>query len=254
MGRKTLDWVLYAGRLTLFAIGALRHMPFSRSWLRNLTRAGYDIGVRCLPVILIVGLFSGMVLALQGYYTLVRVGSEGVLGSAVALSLIRELGPVITALMAVAQAGSAAASEIGIQRNNEQIDALRNMGVHAPGFLAGPRLAAGAICFPLLTAFFDLVGLAGGHLTGVVLLGVDPGTFWNGVFDAVTYEDVSGGFLKAGVFGIVAMTICTYQGYFTHLSRGPRGVRAVTASTTRAVVHSSVAILVANYLVTSFLV
>jgi phospholipid/cholesterol/gamma-HCH transport system permease protein len=192
-------------------------------------------------------------MGLQLYYTLVKFGAESALGTAVALSIIRELGPVLTALMVVGQAGSAMASELGIQRNDEQIDALQTMGIDPLGFLVGPRLVATLICFPILTAIFDLIGIFGGYLTGSLLLNVDSGVYWNRVFESVTWADVQGGYIKALVFGLLTISICAYRGYNTHRKASFPGVRGVSESATRAVVWSSVTVLAADYLITSFL-
>jgi phospholipid/cholesterol/gamma-HCH transport system permease protein len=219
----------------------------------KLTVAVHEIGVRCFPIVATVGLFTGLVMGLQLYYTLVKFGAESALGTAVALSLIRELGPVLTALMVVGQAGSAMASELGIQRNDEQIDALQTMSVDPKGYLVGPRLLAAVFCFPLLTAIFDLIGIFGGYLTGSVLLNVDAGVYWNRVYESVSWEDVRGGFIKALVFGLLTISICAYRGFNTHRKASFPGVRGVSESATRAVVWSSVTVLAADYLITSFL-
>jgi phospholipid/cholesterol/gamma-HCH transport system permease protein len=241
------------GEISLFSLGALRGFLVQRSRLGKLMLAIHEIGVRCFPIVAVVGLFTGLVMGLQLYYTLVKFGAESALGTAVSLSLIRELGPVLTALMVVGQAGSAMASELGIQRNNEQIDALQTMSIDPLGFLVGPRLVATLICFPILTAFFDLIGIFGGYLTGSVLLNVESGVYWNRVYESVTWADVQGGYIKALFFGLVTISICAYRGYNTHRKSSYPGVRGVSESATRAVVWSSVTVLAADYLITSFL-
>jgi len=253
LGRSALTVVSEIGEISLFGLGAVRGFVRQRNRLLKLTLAIHEIGVRCLPIVLTVGLFTGLVMGLQLYYTLVKFGAESALGTAVALSLIRELGPVLTALMVVGQAGSAMSSELGIQRNDEQIDALQTMGIDSKGYLVGPRLIAALICFPILTAIFDLVGIFGGYLTGSVLLNVDAGVYWNRVYESVTLSDVGGGFVKALLFGALTMSICAYRGYNTHLKASYPGVRGVSESATRAVVWSSVGVLAVDYLVTSFL-
>ena len=192
-------------------------------------------------------------LGLQLYYTLIKFGSEGVLGMAVSLTMIRELGPVLAALMIVGQAGSALASELGIQRNDEQVDALQTMGIDPRGFLVAPRLLAALFCFPMLTAVFDLIAIFGGYLSGCVLLNLDAGIYWKGVFQSVEWSDVRGGFIKSLVFGFLTIGICTYQGYNAHRKSSLRGVRGVSESTTRAVVWSSVIVLATDYMITSLL-
>lgn len=251
-GRFALGGVRELGEYTTFLVTSTFAFLCQRKRMEKWLRAVHEMGVRCLPIILFVGLFTGLVLGLQGYYTLVRFGSESALGTMVALVLIRELGPVLTALMIVGQAGSALSSELGIQRNDEQIDALQTMGIRPAGFLVGPRLLAALFCFPALTAVFDLIGIFGGYLTGSVLLNVDSGVYWARVFESVQPRDVAGGFVKALSFGILTIGICAYRGYNTHLKASAPGVRGVSESTTRAVVWSAIAILAADYVITSF--
>jgi phospholipid/cholesterol/gamma-HCH transport system permease protein len=253
LGRSALGVVSELGEISMFGFAALRGFFAQRRRLSKLIVAIHEIGVRCFPIVATVGLFTGLVMGLQLYYTLVKFGAESALGTAVALSLIRELGPVLTALMVVGQAGSAMASELGIQRNDEQIDALHTMSIDPTGYLVGPRLLAAVLCFPLLTAIFDLIGIFGGYLTGSVLLNVDAGVYWNRVFESVSFEDVQGGFIKALVFGLVTILICAYRGFNTHRKASFPGVRGVSESATRAVVCSSVTVLAADYLITSFL-
>ena len=241
------------GEISLFGCGALRGFLGQRRRLAKLILAVHEIGVRCVPIVATVGLFTGLVMGLQLYYTLVKFGAESALGTAVALSLIRELGPVLTALMVVGQAGSALASELGIQRNDEQIDALHTMGIDPRGFLVGPRLLAALLCFPLLTAIFDLIGIFGGYVSGSLLLHVDAGVYWHRVFDSVQFDDVCGGLCKALVFGLLTIWICAYRGFNTHRKASYPGVRGVSESATRAVVWSSVTVLATDYLMTSFL-
>jgi len=253
LGRSALSVVFELGEISVFGCGAVGGFFGQRHRLAKLIQAVHEIGVRCCPIVATVGLFTGLVMGLQLYYTLVKFGAESALGTAVALSLIRELGPVLTALMVVGQAGSAMASELGIQRNDEQIDALQTMSIDPLGYLVGPRLVATLICFPVLTAVFDLIGILGGYLTGSVLLNVDAGVYWNRVFESVTWADVRGGYIKALVFGLLTLAICAYRGYNTHRKASFPGVRGVSESATRAVVWSSVTVLAADYLITSFL-
>jgi phospholipid/cholesterol/gamma-HCH transport system permease protein len=219
-----------------------------------LVRAVHEQGARCFPVVTIVGVFTGLVLGLQGYYVLARFGSEGLLGTLVSLTLTRELAPVLAALMVVGQAGSAAAAEIGIQRNSEQVDALETMGIDPHRFLISPRLLASLIVYPMQAAFFTLVGLFGGFLSGCVLLHLDGGVYWSSVMRAVNPEDVRECMIKAVVFGLITTAICCHNGFNAHRRPGLTGARAVGAATTRAVVLSSIAVLAADYLITSALV
>ena len=234
---------------------------FSRSFLLifrpkqvpEIIQQVFYIGARSSNIVMLVALFTGMVLGLQLYYTLVKFGAQGVLGSVVALALIRELGPVLTAIVVTARAGSSMTAEIGIQRISEQIDALYTMQIDPLAYLVSPRIAASLISFPLLTAFFDLIGIIGGYLTGVVLLGVDQGSFFNRIQSSVEMKDISGGFIKSLVFAAIVSTISCYEGYFTHMRSDSMGARSVSLSTTSAVVLSCVMILVSDYVVTSFL-
>jgi phospholipid/cholesterol/gamma-HCH transport system permease protein len=213
----------------------------------------FFIGAKSVSVILLVAVFTGMVLGLQGYHTLVKFGAEGLLGAAVALSLIRELGPVLTAIMIIARAGSSMAAEIGIMRISEQIDALDTMDINPLRFLVSPRIAASLISFPLLTAIFDTVGILGGWFSGVLLLHLNSGAYFYRMQSSLGMEDIAGGFIKAVVFGLVVSVVCCYQGYFTHLRPGGFGAKGVSLATTRGVVLSCVLVLVVDYVLTTFL-
>lgn len=254
LGRQTLRIISGFGDFALFVAKSFQAAVGSRKLLRRVVRAFYEQGARCLPVILIVGAFTGLVLGLQGYYVLSRFGSEGLLGALVSLSLVREMAPVLAALMLVGQAGSALAAELGIQRNSEQIVALETMGISSHGYLVTPRLIAAVIIFPLQTALFAVVGLWGGSLSGSLLLGVDSGIYWSSVERAIESADLRECFVKAAIFGLLTISLCAYHGFNAHRCRSATGARAVSASTTRAVVHSSIAILAVDYVITSFLV
>jgi len=252
IGRQVIDIVQALGRLMLFFGQAFVMMfayPFQVS---KVVHQVHFIGMKSVLVICLTGAFTGMVLGLQGYYSLVKFGSEGFLGSAVALSLVRELGPVMAAIMVTARAGSAMAAEVGIMRISEQIDALETMDIAPVRFLISPKLAAALISFPLLTAIFDVVGLYGGYLTGSLLLGSNPVVYFTRAQSAVLMADVTGGFLKSIVFAAIVTAICCYQGYFTHLRR-EFGAKGVSLSTTTAVVQACVMILISDYVMTSFL-
>lgn len=254
IGRHTLNFVQAMGDFALFTSISFRSAIGSRKIIRRIARAGYEQGTRCLPVILIVGMFTGLVLGLQGYYVLNRFGSESLLGALVSLSLVRELGPVLAALMLVGQAGSALAAELGIQRNSEQIAALETMGVSSHAYLVAPRLIAALVVFPMQAALFITVGLWGGSLSGSLLLGLEPGIYWSAVERAVESQDVRECFTKAVVFGLLTIALCSYHGFNAHRCRSATGARAVSASTTRAVVQSSITVLAADYVITSFLI
>jgi phospholipid/cholesterol/gamma-HCH transport system permease protein len=252
LGKRTMNVINNLGAVAIFSTLAFLKI-FRPKQIREIIQQVYYIGARSSNIVMLIGLFTGMVLGLQLYYTLTKFGSEGVLGSVVALSLIRELGPVLTAIMITARAGSAMAAEIGILRVSEQIDALYTMRIDPLRYLISPRVAASLISFPLLTAFFDLIGILGGYLTGVVLLGVNKAAYFYRIHAYVEMVDIRGGFIKSIVFAMLVSTTCCYQGYFTHLLTDSYGAKSVSISTTSAVVLSCVMILISDYVITSFL-
>ncbi len=212
------------------------------------------VGAGSLVVIFFTAMSTGMVLGLQGYYSLSKFGAEGMLGSAVSLTLIMELGPVLTALMVAGRAGSAMCAEIGIMRISEQIDALDCMAVDPYRYLISPKFIAALISVPLLTAVFDVVGIAGGYIAGVHLMGVNPGSFIDGMQTSVTNHDIRLGFIKSVVFGILVVWICTGRGFFVGRIRGAGfGAESVSRVTTQAVVLSSISVLIFDYLLTAVL-
>jgi phospholipid/cholesterol/gamma-HCH transport system permease protein len=236
------------GRMGLFLVRTLLFVftpPLK--FLRVLNQIRF-IGFDSLLVILLTGAFTGMVLGLQGFYTLSRVGSTAFLGPMVALSLLRELGPVMTALMVTGRAGSAVAAEIGIMRISEQIDALEVMGLSPYRYLVVPNFLAALVSVPLLTAIFNVVGILGGYLVGVHLLGASAGTYFGEMEDYVMAKDVLGGLYKSISFGALIAWVCCYKGYYAGY-----GAKGVSKATTQAVVLSSVLILVWDYFMTSVL-
>jgi len=251
-GRSALRAIDEFGAAAIFLLRAFVQI-FRVKQIPLIIQQVYYIGARSANIVMLVGLFTGMVLGLQLYYTLIKFGSAGVLGSAVSLSLVRELGPVMTAIMITARAGSSMTTEIGIQRISEQIDALSTMRIDPIRFLISPRIAASIISFPLLTALFDLIGIFGGYITGVAMLGLDAGTYFYRVESSIAMQDITGGFVKAIVFAVLVSTVCCFQGYFAHMRKDSYGAKAVGLSTTSAVVVSCVLILVSDYVVTSFL-
>lgn len=254
LGHSTLRIVAEAGDFARFAARGFASAVGSRRLGRRLVRAVYEQGVRCVPVILIVGLFTGLVLGLQGYHTLRDFSAASMLGPLVANSLVRELAPVLAALMIVGQAGSALVAELGIQRNSEQIDALETMGIDPHGFLVAPRLLAALIVYPILAASFALIGMVGGWLSGSVLLPLPTSVYWSSVESSIDLGDVGQCVVKALVFGALTIALCCHNGYNAHRRSGSTGARAVSASTTRAVVASSIAVLAADYIITSLFV
>ncbi len=253
LGSQTIFLIQEMGRITVFFLQGVAHIFTPPRQISKTMHQIYFIGTKSVFIICLTGAFTGMVLGLQGYYTLVKFGSEGLLGAAVALTLIRELGPVLTAIMIVGRAGSAMTAEIGIMRISEQIDALETMDINPIRFLLSPRLAAALISFPLLTAIFDVIGIFGGYLSGSLLLGVSPGIYFYRVESTVLMEDITGGFIKSICFAVVVATICCFQGYFTHTRKEGFGAKGVGLSTTSAVVISCVLIFITDYIITSFL-
>lgn len=252
-GHHGLYYVAQAGRMGIFLFSCLAQMLRPPKLTRVVSQIHF-IGARSFFVILFTGAFTGMVLALQGYYTLRKFGSEGLVGSAVALSLIRELGPVVAALMVIGRAGSAICAEIGIMRNSEQIDALECMAVDPLRYLIVPKLIAGIIAMPLLTCLFDVVGIFGGYLTGVVLLGGNEGAYFQSMRDSVVWRDVAMGIVKSSIFGLLIIWIVAAKGFYLHLERtGGFGAVGVSRQTTSAVVMASVSVLVWDYLITSIM-
>ena len=252
-GGKTLRLNNDMGALCIFFFRSFI-MIFRLKAIPDIIAQVYFIGAKSTQIVLLVGFFTGMVLGLQLYFVLVKFGSVGVLGTAIALTLIREMGPVLAAIMITARAGSAMTAEIGIQRISEQVDALSTMRIDPLGFLISPRIAAAIISFPILTTFFDLIGIIGAWFSGCVLLGVNSGTYFYRVVASTQLDDIMGGFYKSIVFGLLVVTICCFQGYFTHMRTDSFGAKSVSLSTTSAVVISCVMILISDYVVTSFIV
>ena len=248
--REIVDEV---GSLSLFLLDALRLIFAGLGQFPRIVRQVYFIGVQSVSVIALIGLFTGMVMGMQLYFALSVFGADGFLGTGVALSMVRELGPVLTAIMLTGRAGSAMTAEIGVMRISEQIDALTIMDINPMRYLVAPKVAASLISFPLLTAFFDLIALWGGWLTGVKLLGANAGVYWSRVQGSLDWDDIEGGFIKSLVFGLLVCVICCYEGYYTHTRSGHAGPEGVSQSTTNAVVKSCVIILAADYVLTSLL-
>jgi phospholipid/cholesterol/gamma-HCH transport system permease protein len=248
LGRHVIAVLASLGRFAVFFGRALVVLVTPPYKIAPFVDRIHYIGFRSLLIIVLTGTFTGMVLGLQLFLTLSRVGSEGFLGPAVAISLIRELGPVLTALMVTGRAGSALTAEIGIMRITEQIDALTVMALDPVRYLVVPSLLAGLVTFPLMSAIFDVVGIFGGYLVGVELLGLSPGTYFGEMQALVKFEDITTGFWKSMVFGVVVTWVCTYKGF--HVGHGAEGV---ARATTQAVVLSSVLILVWDYFMGSVL-
>ncbi|MBI2471065.1 MAG: ABC transporter permease [Planctomycetes bacterium] len=248
IGSFSHTFIRELGRMVCFLATSFFWMLFPPFLLRRIVKQINFIGVKTTLVIILTGSFTGMVLALQTYYALVKFGAETSLGPVVSLSLIRELGPVISALMVTGRAGSALTAEIGIMRISEQIDALDAMALNSYKYLIIPNLLAGIISLPLLNAIFVVVGVWGGYAVGVGLTGVSSGTYFGGIRDFVSAKDILEGLYKSLSFGMLITWISCYKGYFTGY-----GAEGVSKATTQAVVLSSVTILIWDYFMTSIL-
>ncbi|HTQ75786.1 MAG TPA: lipid asymmetry maintenance ABC transporter permease subunit MlaE [Burkholderiales bacterium] len=250
LGARIIDsWVWRLGFacrflwLTLLASGP----SFRR--LHLTVREIYFAGVLSLVIILVSGLFVGMVLGLQGYDTLVRYGSSEALGVLVSLSLVRELGPVVAGLLFASRAGSAITAEIGLMKATEQLSAMEMMAVDPIARVVAPRFWGGVISMPLLAALFSAMGVFGGYLVGVRLIGVDEGSFWSQMQAAVDFrEDILNGFIKSLVFGAAVTWIAVFEGY-----DAPPTAEGVSGATTRTVVESSLAILALDFVLTALM-
>jgi phospholipid/cholesterol/gamma-HCH transport system permease protein len=247
LGLRTLSLVLHLGRITVFFGQVLRALVLPRYRVRRIVNESFDAGVLSLPIICLSGLTVGAVLGLQGYYNLARFGAEGSLGAVVGLSLVRELGPVLTALLFTGRAASAMAAEIASMVVTEQLDGLRMMSIDPLDFVVSPKLLAMAAVLPLLTALFIAFAILGGYLIGVSYLGLDGGQYLTSLEEAVDFEnDIAGSVLKAFVFGGLVATIATYRGYTSEPTAA-----GVSAATTGTVVAGSVCVLLVDYVITA---
>ena len=247
LGRNTITGIAKLGDATLFALATLK-LLLAPPWQgKHFVLQMYAVGVGSLIIIVITGAFTGMVLALQGYHMLVKVGTEALLGPMVAFSLLRELGPVLAALMFVGRAGSSITAEIGIMRVTEQMDALEMMAVNPQARVMLTRIIACAISLPLLVAIFDVVGLFAGYLIGVEMLGVNGGVYIGETIDKVVMQDINAGLAKSISFGFLVGVICTYMG-----QRATPTTEGVAKATTQAVMLCSVMVLILDYIITSF--
>jgi phospholipid/cholesterol/gamma-HCH transport system permease protein len=249
LGGSTLNSLQRLGRGNLFLLHVLQGMPGLIPRFGLVIQQVYATGVLSLLIIGVAGLFVGMVLGLQGYYTLSTYGASSSLGQFVALTLVRELGPVVTALLFAGRAGSALTAEIGLMKATEQLSAMEMMAVNPLHRVVAPRFLAGVIAMPLLGALFSAVGVLGGYFVGVGLLGVDEGTFWSQMQSSVDlYDDVINGIIKSLVFGVVVTWISVFEGYDTvPTSEG------VSRATTRTVVNASLAVLGLDFVLTALM-
>ncbi len=248
VGRSTLHFLSEMGKMVLFLFSAILWFFHPPAQVHLIIQHIKSIGVDSLMVVLLSGLFTGMVLGLQGYYSLSKFQAETWLGSVVALGLIRELGPVLSGFMVTGRTGSAMAAELGTMRVTEQIDALYSMAINPIKYLVSPRIIAGLIAMPLLTALFNVVGIFGAYMIGVGLLDVSSGSYISGMEKSVVFQDVFSGFLKSLSNGLIITWTCCYKGF-----NAPPMATGVSRATTESVVLSFVLILVWDYFLTSVL-
>ena len=248
LGEQLLQRLALMGQALLMLLQSLRVLP-GKHGIARLTQQLYVVGVQSLIIMLVSALFIGMVLGLQGYTLLSAYGSEQAVGQMVALTLVRELSPVVAALLFAGRAGSALTAEIGLMKATEQLASLEMFGVDPLHRIVAPRFLAGLICLPLLVAIFSLVGIYGGYIVAVDWLGVYSGSYWGNMQQAVDFgEDVVNGMIKALVFAFVVSWIALYQGY----SCVPTS-QGISIATTRTVVYSSLAILGFDFILTALM-
>ncbi|MFQ5682445.1 MAG: MlaE family ABC transporter permease [Candidatus Binatia bacterium] len=248
IGRTTLDQLSELGKMFIFLFTGLFlefRPPVKASLIIQHIKS---VGVDSVAIVLLSGFFTGMVMGFQGYYSLRQFNAESWLGSAVALTLLRELGPVLSAFMVTGRTGSAMAAELGSMRATEQIDAFYSMAIDPIKYLVSPRLIAGLIVMPLLGAIFDVVGIYGAYVVGVKLLGVSSGSYFSGMVNSVVFHDVYTGMIKSSNFGIIITWVCCYKGF-----HAPPMATGVGQATTQSVVLSFVLILVWDYFLTSIM-
>jgi phospholipid/cholesterol/gamma-HCH transport system permease protein len=234
------------GDISLFLVRLVADSPRALLRFDLIAKQVFNSGALSLVIIMLSGLFVGMVLGLQGFELLRRFGSEEALGTAAAIGLVRELGPVITALLFAGRAGTALASEIGLMRATDQLSAMEMMAVDPIRRVVVPRFLGAVIAMPLLAAIFSLIGLYGAQLVGVQIMGVDSGSFWSQMQAAVELRDINEGLVKSAIFGVACSLIAVYQGYYAEPT-----AEGVGMATTRTVVTSAVVVLFLDYLLTS---
>lgn len=249
IGRSSINMIVALGKAGLMLINAIWAMPNFSKHAPLVIRQLYVVGVQSLAIITVSGLFIGMVLALQGYTILIGYGAENSLGPMVALSLLRELGPVVTALLFAGRAGSALTAEIGLMKATEQLSSMELMAVDPLRRVIAPRFWAGFISMPLLALLFSSVGIFGGHLVGVEWLGVDVGNFWSVMKAAVDFtDDVLNGVIKSFVFAFVVTWIAVFRGYNCQPTS-----EGISQATTQTVVHASLVVLGLDFVLTSLM-
>lgn len=247
IGRAGIDFCMRVGRSGLFLVNTIFLQPKWRQAWPLLSVQLYRVGILSLPIILLSALFIGMVVALQGYHTLQKFGAEQELGQLLALSIVRELGPVVTALLFAGRAGSALTAELGLMRTTSQLSSLEMMAVNPMWRVVAPRFWAGCIALPLLTILFNVMAIFGGRLVGVDWLGVDDGSFWSNMQSAVSFHsDILNGIIKSVVFGFVVTWISVYQGYYSEPN-----AQGISVATTKTVVYASLLVLALDFVLTA---
>jgi len=249
LGRRALEVMRGLGHSAFFFVELLKNVPSALKRFFLVIAQVHAIGNYSLVIIAASGLAVGFVLALQGYYTLSRYGAAESLGLLVALSLVRELGPVVTGLLFAGRAGTSLTAEIGLMKAGEQLAAMEMMAVDPKSRVLAPRFVAGIISMPLLAAIFSAVGITGGYVVGVLMIGIDPGAFWSQMQSGVdVWDDVGNGIIKSVVFGVACTFVALYQGYEAEAT--PEGV---AQATTRTVVISSLAVLGLDFVLTALM-
>jgi phospholipid/cholesterol/gamma-HCH transport system permease protein len=246
VGEKVVGYIKEMGRMLLFLVDTIRWSFYPPFRVDLLFQQMERVGVRSVLVVVLTGAFTGMVLALQSFHATRSFGAETMVGVAVALSMTRELGPVLTSFMVTGRAGSAMAAEIGTMRVTEQIDALSAMAVNPIKYLIVPRVLASIVVVPMLTVIADFIGIIGGYFTGVIILRINAGAYVANMEKFVALDDIYHGIIKAAVFGLILSLIGCYKGYST-----TGGAEGVGRATTQSVVLATVTILMANYLLTA---
>jgi phospholipid/cholesterol/gamma-HCH transport system permease protein len=235
------------GSVVRFLLRLIAESPRALLRVDLIAQQVYNSGALSLVIIMLSGLFVGMVLALQGFQLLQRFGSEDALGTAATIGLVKELGPVVTALLFAGRAGTALASELGLMRATDQLSAMEMMAVDPIRRVVVPRFLGGVIAMPLLAAIFSVIGIYGAQLVGVQIMGVDAGSFWSQMRAAVSLGDVNEGIVKSCIFGVTCSLIAVYEGYYARPT-----AEGVGRATTRTVVTSAVVILFLDYLITAW--
>lgn len=248
LGLRAVAFIEEAGRMMLLleqTVGWTLRPPFK---FRNILKQMEEVGANSVPVVLITATFTGMVLALQSYTGFKRFNAENLVGTVVALSMTRELGPVLTGLIVAGRAGAAMAAELGTMRVTEQIDALSTLAVNPIKYLIVPRFIAGLVMLPVLTVLSDMIGMTGGYFVGVKVLGANPTVYIKRSTEFLELNDIYSGLFKAGVFGMIIAIVCCYKGFYAE-----GGAEGVGKATTGAVVVSMMLILISDYFLTALL-